>query len=1142
MMLKKRTFNLLLAGMALVMFAGEAAAAICTSLSAGAWNTAGRWSCGHVPAAADSVVLAHAITLNTSSTITDLTLNAGGSLVDDGSNRVLTITGNATLNGPVNNGGGRVSLNITGNTSVISGTATLTGVRLYTSGTAPSIAAGSTLNFAGSSRFYTGRTQGGATVAGSVLTINGTIGSTVPTATTTFLRLYANSTVIGSSGVINASVSAVTYNTATAKVTNNGSVSVNVVTQNATTNAWTQGANSSLTVTASSTFGSASATTGLIATATGNTVTYTSPAAPTVPYNNTYYNLAGTGVVCPHGFTVLGSDPCGGGGTVSVTMNPGACVNDATVGTRAWAAGLANVGLSDNLYATSNTLALTGTQLTNYLKCTNYSFAIPAGATINGIAVRVERKISSTTRTTAKDNAMRIVKAGAIGTTDRSTATLYTAADVAEVHGGAADLWGQIWTPADINAATFGAAFSANVTTTRANARTVSVDHMPITVTYTPAATAPHHIQIDHDGAGQTCRAETLTVTACANASCTAPHFTAATVTGNVTWAGSPGGSLPFTIASGGTGQTTVLLPVTTAQTVTLGTSAISPAQTNPPSTCVNAGGGAACSMTFTSATSCFDAVEVGATLTPLYTKLAGTAFSLDITASSTYSGTLQVELVNAASGICSTYPNLSTQSTTFTSQIRKTLSFSYASAAREVKVRITGLASSSCSSGRFVIRPASLAITGSANADATGSNAGATPTVRAGSAFTLNATANALGYDGTPKVDNTKLLVHAGAVATGNVAGVFGAANPATGLATGSSFSYSEVGYFKADVNGVYDDAYTAIDAAAGDCTNDFSNTLVGGKYGCKFGNAAASAYFGRFVPDHFGVVPGGIDNRADWCDQGILVADGVTPCISPAFTYMGEPFNVNFTLSAANSANATTQNYTGAYAKLNPLASDATLAFGAVDTTAPTPLTARLDTSLVALNGSGAFSNGSAIMSVPLAITRGAAADGPYAALDIGIAPLDSDGVTTVKDLDTNNDTNFDHTRVNVADTEVRYGRLRIGGAYGSELLGLSLPVKVEYWNGSAYTLCADDNESPVTVGLANYLGNLNAGETVLTQPVIAGGAGQVRLSAPGAGNQGSVDVSAIAPAYLPGNTARATFGVYKGSNELIYMREGY
>jgi hypothetical protein len=38
------------------------------------------------------------------------------------------------------------------------------------------------------------------------------------------------------------------------------------------------------------------------------------------------------------------------------------------------------------------------------------------------------------------------------------------------------------------------------------------------------------------------------------------------------------------------------------------------------------------------------------------------------------------------------------------------------------------------------------------------------------------------------------------------------------------------------------------------------------------------------------------------------------------------------------------------------------------------------------------------------------------------------------------------------------------------------------------------------------------------------------------------GAADVSLNAPAWLPSNAARATFGVYKGNNEFIYLRENY
>jgi MSHA biogenesis protein MshQ len=106
---------------------------------------------------------------------------------------------------------------------------------------------------------------------------------------------------------------------------------------------------------------------------------------------------------------------------------------------------------------------------------------------------------------------------------------------------------------------------------------------------------------------------------------------------------------------------------------------------------------------------------------------------------------------------------------------------------------------------------------------------------------------------------------------------------------------------------------------------------------------------------------------------------------------------------------------------------------------------------------------------------------------------------------------------------------------------------------------------------VGLGNHLGNLDAGETLVTAVTspLAAGLGTVTLGAPGAGNNGSVDAAlnlgvggtadacpAFAPAaagadrtYLRGQwcgaaatrdpAARARFGIRRG-DETIYIRE--
>jgi hypothetical protein len=81
-------------------------------------------------------------------------------------------------------------------------------------------------------------------------------------------------------------------------------------------------------------------------------------------------------------------------------------------------------------------------------------------------------------------------------------------------------------------------------------------------------------------------------------------------------------------------------------------------------------------------------------------------------------------------------------------------------------------------------------------------------------------------------------------------------------------------------------------------------------------------------------------------------------------------------------------------------------------------------------------------------------------------------------------------------------------------------------------------DDSISPLTVTTGNYLLNLSAAKTVLTPPLIASGIGQIVLSAPGSGNNGSVDLTASSSSYLPlAGSARATFGVYGGKNIFVY-----
>lgn len=148
--------------------------------------------------------------------------------------------------------------------------------------------------------------------------------------------------------------------------------------------------------------------------------------------------------------------------------------SDATLGVVA-ITNPSNAALSDNAYATSVLLA---TQVSNYLKCTNFGFTIPLDATIVGVTVNIER--SSTIVATTNDNSVKLVKGGVISGSDKAVGTAWGTADSVAVYGSASDLWGLALTPADINSSTFGVVISA-VTTLAATAQ---VDMVSITIEY----------------------------------------------------------------------------------------------------------------------------------------------------------------------------------------------------------------------------------------------------------------------------------------------------------------------------------------------------------------------------------------------------------------------------------------------------------------------------------------------------------------------------------------------------------------------------------------------------------------------------------------------------------------------------------
>jgi MSHA biogenesis protein MshQ len=369
-----------------------------------------------------------------------------------------------------------------------------------------------------------------------------------------------------------------------------------------------------------------------------------------------------------------------------------------------------------------------------------------------------------------------------------------------------------------------------------------------------------------------------------------------------------------------------------------------------------------------------------------------------------------------------------------------------------------------------------------------------------------------------------------------------------------------------------------SAVVAPAGADDGSFSPSAYSHLLGARTDVDAAVSEVGIFrlsatpQASYFGeVVSGGSSELTGRFIPAYLRAVGrasLTPSCG-SFSYQGQPMSFApnrepvLTISGRNRQDGVTRNYDqGAFWRLSAPAG------GVYSSTLGNALDARLqvlDSASVSVAGAGNGDglreyrySGERLSYVP-AIEPGAV-DLPFMArLNQRFSALslsDADGACHGGGTGC---TDFTYNFTDEPGSEVRLGRLHIGNAHGSELQALSLPVNVQSWQntagGNAFMREGLDNCSAALLGaatLTDHSGNLAVGETTASLSGPLAGVGVLNLTAPGAGNDGSVRVSfPSAPSWLQypwdgatRSAARglASFGIYKVSAPVIFRRELY
>jgi MSHA biogenesis protein MshQ len=651
------------------------------------------------------------------------------------------------------------------------------------------------------------------------------------------------------------------------------------------------------------------------------------------------------------------------------------------------------------------------------------------------------------------------------------------------------------------------------------------------------APTGPHHFLVTHDGEGDTCLEEKITVTACANAACTAPHYSGA-VSGTLGGVGTP-----FDIAANA-GSVIVSAKRFAEGLVTLGVTGALPAAQHPAACYRTSNNTNSCAMNFAGGVKLAVSVPDHAAGTPVKAMLQAlkandsktacvAAFAnaaYDVAYGCNYSkprtGTLALALGGkalacGASGAAAPAQLINTE---FKAEGRAELALAYADAG-EVRLKAdvdTGKGMSASGEGTFVAAPASFKVEP------------AVGTIRAGARFAVKLTALNTAGAVTPNFD-TDDLNSAGATVH-NVAldvechaqagnkGMLALAAPASFVdgVSSATASWSDVGRIdlKASLTG-----FLGTGLAAGGSTNTAPPTGCAGRAG-------------PFIPAYFKLALG--QARTSY--------------------YSGEPFPL--VVTAVNTAGEVTINYAGS----TPGLSEALT------------LTANDQAGAPFAPGFGALANEAVPAS---AFTLGVAHVKPAYAFSVSptsptqIRLRASNGKPPGLDVLSSVPANAE-----AALPVIRSGRLRVGSRFGGLKSTLSIPVTAEYWTGKSWLLNSDDSHTVIPMAAFAFKHAVAGMKTAASAPASAlalakgassfdlrvteGGPGTVNIALNlGSGAQDNACIGVVAGTGLPTTGAaiawlrpltvgcattqardpwgRATFGIFTPENRrIIHVRE--